>query len=280
LGLTSGLPRARRVNVSSDQARLTDLAVVYTLQLPTSLPPAFKGRALRFSYELVLSLNVALPGPGKRQRTKEITIPVRVWPNVSLANPLRSYNVLQPVIQTTEQASVVERPVQGGAVSSGRRQTPQEPPRHKDDSLATYARHLLETLDDDSPTRVPPSPSKSMISLSPTSPGPSPKSPLLGSSPFMGHGHGGHGQSGLVVSLNSPVTSSFPRLRAFSGSSPLAASPLGGPFLSAPDESRQPHLRPRAMSLVAGDDELVEDAQRCGEAVEILSRHSPKCKLA
>jgi len=36
-------------------------------------------------------------------------------------------------------------------------------------------------------------------------------------------------------------------------------------------------LRPRKADFISGDDELVEEGQEgCGEAVEILSRHSPK----
>ncbi|BEI84235.1 hypothetical protein CcaverHIS002_0408390 [Cutaneotrichosporon cavernicola] len=181
---------------------------VYTLQLPATLPPAFKGRALRFSYELVLSLNVALPGGGKRQRTREIIVPVRVWPNVSLHQMLRTYDVLQPVIQTAETGSVEERNTVPAAPR--RPQHMIEPPQSID-SLATYARRLIDSADTN---RAPPSPSKSLRPLSP------------------------------------------PRGR--------------NSFLLEP--------RPRSLSTATapGDDELVEEEQRCGEAVEILSRHSPK----
>jgi hypothetical protein len=185
-------------------------SVVYTLQLPATLPPAFKGRALRFSYELILSLNVALPGGGKRQRAREIVVPVRVWPNVSLHHMLRTYDVLQPVIQTAETGSVEERSTT--AVTPRRPQHMIEPPQSID-SLATYARRLVDSVDTH---RAPPSPSKSLRPLSPVK------------------------------------------------------RPRGGSFLLEP--------RPRSLSTatVPGDDELVEEAQRCGEAVEILSRHSPK----
>lgn len=223
-------------------------AVVYTIQLPTNLPPAFKGRALRFSYELMVSLSISLPGSGRQQRTKEFNIPVRVWPNVSLSNPLRTYDVLQPIIQNTEHASVEERAVQAPTILASRRHTPHEPPQKKGDSLANYAKRLVDTLDDGN--RVPPSPSKALKPLSPDQASPvSPLSPGL--SPV----------SPNTISLNSPgFHSSFPK------------SPVKSGFLAAPEK-----IRPRASSLVAGDDELVEEAQRCGEAVEILSRHSPKC---
>ena len=57
--------------------------VTYTIQLPTDLPPAYRGKAIKFSYVLVVSVNVALPGKGNRQRTKEITVPIRIWSNIS-----------------------------------------------------------------------------------------------------------------------------------------------------------------------------------------------------
>ncbi|GMK56800.1 hypothetical protein CspeluHIS016_0306400 [Cutaneotrichosporon spelunceum] len=182
---------------------------VYTLQLPAILPPVFKGRALRFSYELILSLNVALPGGGKRQRTKEIVVPVRVWPNVQLHQMLRTYDVLQPVIQTAETGSIEERST---VPATPRRPQHMIEPPQSIDSLAAYARRLVDSVDT---RRAPPSPSKNLRPLGP------------------------------------------PRERRSS-------------FLLEP--------RPRSLSSATapGDDELVEEEQGCGEAVEILSRHSPK----
>ncbi len=56
---------------------------VYTIQLPTTLPPTHRGKAFRFTYDLIVSFSVALPGKGKRQKTKEISVPIRIWANVS-----------------------------------------------------------------------------------------------------------------------------------------------------------------------------------------------------
>lgn len=53
------------------------------MKLPDILPPAHRGKAFRFSYDLVISLTVSLPGPGRRQRAKDIHIPIRVWANVT-----------------------------------------------------------------------------------------------------------------------------------------------------------------------------------------------------
>ncbi|KAL1405293.1 Golgi membrane exchange factor (Ric1p-Rgp1p) subunit [Vanrija albida] len=211
---------------------------VYTLPLPVNLPPAFKGKAIRFSYDLVVSLNVALPG-GRKQRAKEITIPIRVWPHVTLGQPLRAYDVLQPVIQNTETGTVVEQQRATSSVPRAiRPEIVHEPPRQKADSLGAYAQRLLRTLEPtaDGVPRVPPSPSKAFSPLEPLSPtrGPGLKSPGLPRTPSNSH------------------------------------------FLLAPNASPMSQRRARATSFVAGDDELVEEGQRSGEAVEILSRHSPK----
>ncbi|TXT04879.1 hypothetical protein VHUM_03962 [Vanrija humicola] len=211
---------------------------LYTLPLPVNLPPAFKGKAIRFSYDLIVSLNVALPG-GRKQRAKEISIPIRVWPHVTLGQPLRAYDVLKPVIQNTETGNVVE---QRQAVSSAARtirpDVVHEPPRLKADSLGAYAQRLLQTLEPagDGVPRVPPSPSTAFSPLEPLSPtrGPGLKSPGLPRTPSNSH------------------------------------------FLLAPNASPMGQRRARATSFVAGDDELVEEGQQSGEAVEILSRHSPK----
>lgn len=194
---------------------------MYTIQLPTVLPPAFRGRALRFSYELALSLNVALPGGGTRQHNKELTIPIRVWPNVSIGPPTRAYDVLEPIIQNTDEGTITERrsslPITPIAV-----QPPVGPPQ-KPDTLVHYARQLLDSLDDPA------------------------------------------GAQPNLLSPSKPATSLSPAL-----------SPTNNPaFLSTPTS---PRFRPRSTSIVAGDDELVAESQRCGEAVEILSRHSPKGK--
>jgi hypothetical protein len=57
--------------------------VTYTLPIPINLPPAYRGKAFRFSYDLVVSVNVALPGKGNKQRNKEVQVPIRIWANVS-----------------------------------------------------------------------------------------------------------------------------------------------------------------------------------------------------
>lgn len=59
------------------------------MKLPDILPPAYRGKAFRFSYDLIISLTVSLPGTGRRQRAKDIHIPIRVWANVTGKLPER-----------------------------------------------------------------------------------------------------------------------------------------------------------------------------------------------
>lgn len=67
-------------------------AVTYSVTLPAGLPPTFKGKALKISYALVITVEVEYPlpplrpgydseiGPRKR-RTKAVTlrVPINVW---------------------------------------------------------------------------------------------------------------------------------------------------------------------------------------------------------
>ncbi|KAL7423923.1 Golgi membrane exchange factor (Ric1p-Rgp1p) subunit [Cryptotrichosporon argae] len=201
---------------------------VYTFKIPTNLPPTFKGKAVRFTYDFVVSLSVALPGADRRQKSKDISVPIRVWANVSIPQPLRTYDILQPVIQTTDEARISASSPNPAA----RRGT------HTLPSLEAYAWHLLDTLD------VAPEPGGRV---------PSPRVPA---SPSRMHGNGlhEHGFDGSATPRALTLSASGPRARSLS-------------VTSRTEERR---------GYVDGDDELVEDGARCGEVVEVLSRHSPK----
>ncbi|KAK4688655.1 RAB6A-GEF complex partner protein 2, partial [Tremellales sp. Uapishka_1] len=170
--------------------------------------------SFRFSYELLVSLNVAV---GKNQKSKEIAIPIRVWANVSLTHPLRTYDVLRPIIQTTEEGTVSD-------TTDTRRSSITEKARVKGEdtleSLQSYAKHLLDTLKPDS--------------------------------------------------LDLPLA---PRLLTLSPTSHVPALP----HLPMPTSPEKAKFKTRPGSFIDGDDELeVGEEGGCGEAVEILSRHSPK----
>ena len=177
-----------------------------------------------------------------------------------VSQPLRTYNVLQPVIHhiPSGTATLIDTSKRRDSLETGGI-------KHEVDSEASvdaYAKHLLDTLETEtatppasntgrSPRLTPLSPSVVKTSrlhvLSPSSPAPSlphSPSPLL----FEPNGHS-------------------PRLNG--------ASSLDVPVeIKATDK-----IRPRTGSFIQGDDELVEAGAQeggCGEAVEILSRHSQK----
>ncbi|KAF7362042.1 hypothetical protein MVEN_00549600 [Mycena venus] len=63
----------------------------YTLLLPAHLPPTFKGRTLRFSYELVVGACRASGG------SSVMKVPIRVYNNVVVGSSPRPYDLMWPV---------------------------------------------------------------------------------------------------------------------------------------------------------------------------------------
>ncbi|KAJ7124745.1 Rgp1-domain-containing protein [Mycena crocata] len=68
----------------------------YTLLLPAHLPPTYKGRTLRFSYELVVGACRA-SGSGGGNISRVMKVPIRVYNNVRVGRPARPYDLLWPV---------------------------------------------------------------------------------------------------------------------------------------------------------------------------------------
>lgn len=202
-----------------------------------------------------MSLTVLLPGQGNRQKSKDIHVPIRLWANVSIARPLRGYDVLKPVIQTKDEAKVGSATPEGDKGpprAKHRRSSAGERARLKSgdtaDSLRTYANHLLETVDLNreadgrtSPRTAPLSPSK---------------------------------VDARSTSLLSPNGSMDLRRSGESGRPPSDK-------LEVPNGHAN-GAKSRQGSFLKGDDELVADvteAGGCGQAVEVLSRHSTKSEL-
>ncbi|KAG5644125.1 hypothetical protein DXG03_009072 [Asterophora parasitica] len=74
----------------------------YSIVLPDILPPTFKGRALKFSYELVIGTCRAGPsnGPGSasvNSVSRVMKVPIRVYNNVVVGRTPRPYDVLWPL---------------------------------------------------------------------------------------------------------------------------------------------------------------------------------------
>ncbi|KAF9527145.1 Rgp1-domain-containing protein [Crepidotus variabilis] len=75
----------------------------YTIKLPDNLPPTFKGKTLRFSYELIVgtcragsSGNPGL-GVGANSISRVMKVPIRLYNNVSVSRTIRPYDLLWPV---------------------------------------------------------------------------------------------------------------------------------------------------------------------------------------
>ena len=188
-----------------------------------------------------------------------------------MSNPLRTYDVLAPVIQTTDQGKVEEQSPtivtgSGGASSptnmERRRSSGADRPRlqtiqDSEDSLREYARHLVEHLEEETAAAATPE-SRTSPRMPPLSPSrvPSSRSRSKASTATNGHAEDNHtgGDHDDLVSE--------------------------GERLSVPNGTRSnaDHSRPAIGGILNGDHELLEAAEEgsCGEAVEVLSRHSAK----
>ncbi|KAF9449322.1 Rgp1-domain-containing protein [Macrolepiota fuliginosa MF-IS2] len=80
----------------------------YTIKLPDVLPPTYKGRALIFSYELVVGTcraGSSAPNPkqssgtaGTNSISRVMKVPIRVYNHVTVGRPPRPYDILWPVL--------------------------------------------------------------------------------------------------------------------------------------------------------------------------------------
>ncbi|KAJ7730664.1 Rgp1-domain-containing protein [Mycena maculata] len=90
----------------------------YTLPLPPSLPPTFKGRTLRFSYELSVGVCRASPSAfpshsnsfnssstagkgGGGSVSRLMKVPIRVYNHVAVERPARAYDLRWPVLPSS-----------------------------------------------------------------------------------------------------------------------------------------------------------------------------------
>lgn len=174
-----------------------------------------------------------------------------------MSHPLRTYDVLKPVVQSQVEGEVVECDTSGAADA---RQSSSQVDRGRSEadtavSLEAYAKHLLETLD------APKSPPNGHVPL----PRPAPISPSR------------IGPRSRVLSPALPV-SDLPNSSQTSlthGNASKSVDRLDVPFVGTLGKGS----RPPKGSFVDGDDALIEEGGEeggCGEAVEILSRHSAK----
>jgi hypothetical protein len=89
-------PQANPAHVSgylSSQTRTDDCQDTYTLLLPENLPPTFRGRSLKISYELVIGTcrastsamrsSSSLGPTGANSTSRVMKVPIRVYNNVT-----------------------------------------------------------------------------------------------------------------------------------------------------------------------------------------------------
>ncbi|KAH7104289.1 Rgp1-domain-containing protein [Auriculariales sp. MPI-PUGE-AT-0066] len=74
----------------------------YTTTLPAVLPPTFRGRAIRLSYTLVLGACRAEGGSARRQYSRVMKIPIRLYNHVTVGRAPSPYDLLWPIARRRE----------------------------------------------------------------------------------------------------------------------------------------------------------------------------------
>ncbi|KAF6751399.1 Rgp1-domain-containing protein [Ephemerocybe angulata] len=230
----------------------------YTVNLPDNLPPTFRGKALRFSYELVVGLcragqpaGLSAPSDGEATPTsaehhggsvnvsKLMKVPIRVYNNVVVDRAPKPYNLLWPV------------------------------DKRMDLAMPSSQAKVFENTDDNAPTGLGLLPSATLSSA---------KSPISRSK---GRGEGGledlvRYTKKLLQTLPEPAP--VPRAEESPGGSPRTPSPStsgrAAPILEEKEAGREvsledlPPLPPDSGEGTLGGG--------CREAVEILTRTQKK----
>ncbi|KII86306.1 hypothetical protein PLICRDRAFT_56036 [Plicaturopsis crispa FD-325 SS-3] len=131
----------------------------YTVPLPAVLPPTFKGRSLRFAYELIIGTCRAGQSPhpgatGPNSTSRVMKVPIRVYNNVVVGKQPTPYDLLWPVAKrkmpTPDGAVVTEN------VGKKSKDTARPLPSSTDDfdRLQEYAHRLLEAFPEPHATGV------------------------------------------------------------------------------------------------------------------------------
>ncbi|KAH9927442.1 Rgp1-domain-containing protein [Epithele typhae] len=132
----------------------------YSLALPSNLPPTFRGRALKFSYQFILGIcraGSSAPGTSPSSSSRVMKVPIRVYNHVAVGRPPLPYNLLWPVQSQ-------RRPMLPGKVTEGKKDKPKgnglraivapSTSIGTYDDLKEYARNLLASFPDPQATGV------------------------------------------------------------------------------------------------------------------------------
>ncbi|KAG9310308.1 Rgp1-domain-containing protein [Chiua virens] len=137
----------------------------YTVSLPDNLPPTFRGRALKFSYELVIGTcrasasamrsSSSLGPTGANSISRVMKVPIRVYNHVAVGRVPKPYDLLWPVRKRMLSVGTAPKVVDGVSkgVTESMTQSVYGASRSLDD-LQNYGRRLLATDTNGVDTRV------------------------------------------------------------------------------------------------------------------------------
>ncbi|GAA6063717.1 hypothetical protein JCM10212_001828 [Sporobolomyces blumeae] len=126
----------------------------FSIRLPADLPPSFRGKAIKFNYQLVVGSNRAFLGPssasrrgvasGKGSVSRVMRVPLRVYNHVGVTGARPFYDLTNPVIYQRDEAMIcpVESP-DSHLVSTKRKPRPSPSGRSE---FETYAMDLLSSV--------------------------------------------------------------------------------------------------------------------------------------
>ncbi|PPQ84542.1 hypothetical protein CVT25_007612 [Psilocybe cyanescens] len=141
----------------------------YTTRLPDNLPPTFKGKALKFNYELVVGTCRAGPSGGggggvsANSISRVMKVPVRIYNHVAVGRSLKPYDLLWPVSRRQDvgmpgtEAKVMEEATETNTNLLSIPRLPSSsttasfPSTNTRESIQEYARSLLASLPDPVP---------------------------------------------------------------------------------------------------------------------------------
>ena len=84
----------------------------FSLRIPADLPPSFRGKAIKFTYQLVVgtsrsTIGFATPRPGQRASLSRIMrVPVRMYNHVSVTGARPFYDLTNPVLYNRDEATI------------------------------------------------------------------------------------------------------------------------------------------------------------------------------
>ncbi|KAF8551929.1 Rgp1-domain-containing protein [Imleria badia] len=136
----------------------------YTVSLPENLPPTFRGRALKFSYELVIGTcrasasgmrsSSSLGPTGANSISRVMKVPIRVYNHVAVGKVPRPYDLLWPVRKRILAMETAPKVVDGSPKGATKAVSQSNGSSRSLDDLRDYGQRLLDTFLGPDATRV------------------------------------------------------------------------------------------------------------------------------